>query len=146
MEMFSPRSLFSDSLLDSVRYRQPWTLPKRCNNNTTHYRLNAIAWHALGNHLRHHHGRALLPQASLGGRETINFTLIKFRVQKLVERYIRHCTEFLTARHFFCNICGVYTFHNKRIAPDSYGVNFFCLKEFDPEGIPVRQTIGAAMK
>ena len=52
----------------------------------------------------------------------------------------------LTARHFFCNICGIYTFHNKRIAPDSYGVNIFCLKEFDSEGIPVRQTAGAAMK
>ena len=51
-----------------------------------------------------------------------------------------------TARHFFCKICGIYTFHNKRIAPDSYGVNIFCLKDFDPDGIPIRQTIGAAMK
>ena len=51
-----------------------------------------------------------------------------------------------TARHFFCKICGIYTFHNKRIAPDSYGINIFCLKDFDTDGIPVRQTIGAAMK
>lgn len=50
-----------------------------------------------------------------------------------------------TARHFFCNVCGIYTFHNKRSAPDSYGVNIFCLKDFDHEGIPIRQTIGAAM-
>ena len=49
------------------------------------------------------------------------------------------------ARHFFCNVCGIYTFHNKRSAPDSYGVNIFCLKDFDHEGIPIRQTIGAAM-
>jgi len=50
-----------------------------------------------------------------------------------------------TARHFFCKVCGIYTFHNKRLAPDSYGVNIFCLKDFDSDGIPVRQTVGAAM-
>lgn len=52
----------------------------------------------------------------------------------------------ITARHFFCSVCGIYTFHKKRVAPDSYGVNIFCLKDFDPDGIPVRQTVGAAMK
>ncbi len=62
------------------------------------------------------------------------------------ERINEYQFHTLTARHFFCNACGIYTFHNKRSAPDSYGVNIFCLKGFDPEGIPVRQTVGAAMK
>ena len=52
----------------------------------------------------------------------------------------------MTARHFFCSVCGIYTFHNKRVAPDSYGINIFCLKDFNPDGIPIRQTVGAAMK
>lgn len=50
-----------------------------------------------------------------------------------------------TARHFFCTICGIYPFHRKRTAPDSYGVNVFCLHDVDPTGIPVRATVGAGM-
>jgi hypothetical protein len=50
-----------------------------------------------------------------------------------------------TARHFFCRTCGIYPFHRKRVTPDYYGVNVHCLEGFDPEGIPVRATIGAAM-
>jgi hypothetical protein len=52
----------------------------------------------------------------------------------------------MTARHFFCNTCGIYPFHRKRVTPDYLGVNVFCLHDFDPAGIPVRQTVGAGMK
>jgi hypothetical protein len=51
----------------------------------------------------------------------------------------------MTARHFFCRTCGIYPFHRKRVTPDHYGVNVFCLHDFDPAGIPVRRTVGAAM-
>lgn len=50
-----------------------------------------------------------------------------------------------TARHFFCKVCGIYPFHRKRMVPDHYGVNVFCLDGFDPTGIPVRATVGAGM-
>lgn len=50
-----------------------------------------------------------------------------------------------TARHFFCRHCGIYPFHRKRVTPDFVGVNVFCLEGFDPAGIPVRATHGAAM-
>lgn len=50
-----------------------------------------------------------------------------------------------TARHFFCRTCGIYPFHRKRVTPDHFGVNVFCLEGFDPAGIPVRQAIGSAM-
>ena len=49
------------------------------------------------------------------------------------------------ARHYFCSVCGIYPFHRKRSMPDHYGVNVFCLEGFDPAGIPVRRTVGAAM-
>jgi hypothetical protein len=52
----------------------------------------------------------------------------------------------MTARHFFCRICGIYPFHRKRVTPDNFGVNVFCLQDFDPSGIPVRATVGAAMR
>jgi hypothetical protein len=50
-----------------------------------------------------------------------------------------------TAKHFFCKRCGIYPFHRKRMTPDFVGINVFCLEDFDPAGIPVRATIGAAM-
>jgi len=50
-----------------------------------------------------------------------------------------------TARHYFCKVCGIYPFHRKRVTPDHLGVNVFCLDNFDPAGIPVRQAVGASM-
>lgn len=51
----------------------------------------------------------------------------------------------MTARHFFCRVCGIYTFHRKRVTPDTFGVNVHCLSDFDPTGIPVRHTDGMGM-
>lgn len=50
-----------------------------------------------------------------------------------------------TARHYFCKVCGIYPFHRKRVTPDYFGINVNCLEGFQPEGIPVRQAVGAAM-
>ena len=50
-----------------------------------------------------------------------------------------------TATHHFCGTCGIYPFHRKRVTPDHYGVNVFCLDGFDPARIPVRATVGAGM-
>jgi len=52
----------------------------------------------------------------------------------------------LTAEHYFCKTCGIYPFHRKRVTPDYFGVNVFCLDGFDPSGIPVRATGGAGMR
>lgn len=49
------------------------------------------------------------------------------------------------ARHYFCSICGIYTFHRKRMAPDCYGVNVFCLEGFEAEGISIRNTGGSEL-
>jgi len=40
---------------------------------------------------------------------------------------------------------GIYPFHRKRVTPDHYGVNVFCLEGFDAAGVPVRETRGSAM-
>jgi hypothetical protein len=49
------------------------------------------------------------------------------------------------ARHHFCSRCGIYVFHRKRSAPDHYGVNVFCLDDFDASAIPIRPAEGANM-
>jgi len=50
-----------------------------------------------------------------------------------------------TAKHHFCGTCGIYTFHRKRVTPDYFGVNVWCLDGVDLAGIPVRATVGAAI-
>ncbi len=50
-----------------------------------------------------------------------------------------------TARHFFCSVCGIYPFHRKRLMPECYGVNVFCLNDFDASDIPIRATDGLGL-
>ncbi len=49
------------------------------------------------------------------------------------------------AKHYFCRRCGIYVFHRKRAAPDHFGVNAFCLEDFDRASVPLRPTEGANM-
>jgi hypothetical protein len=61
----------------------------------------------------------------------------------------QHLTEYQfhtrTAKHYFCKICGIYPFHRKRVTPEFFGVNVYCLEGWDPTGIPVRRTTGKDM-
>jgi hypothetical protein len=49
------------------------------------------------------------------------------------------------AKHYFCRRCGIYVFHRKRSAPDHFGINVFCLDDFDRGSVPVLATQGANM-
>jgi hypothetical protein len=49
------------------------------------------------------------------------------------------------AQHWFCRHCGIYPFHRKRSAPDSYGVNVGCLEDFDVAAYPYRLADGRTM-
>lgn len=40
------------------------------------------------------------------------------------------------AIHFFCNICGIYTFHQRRSNPHQYGLNVACLENYSPFNFP----------
>jgi len=70
----------------------------------------------------------------------------KFRLLAGDDALAEYRFHTMTARHFFCKTCGIYPFHRKRVTPDYLGINVFCLDDFDPSGIPVRATVGAAMK
>ncbi len=50
-----------------------------------------------------------------------------------------------TAQHHFCKVCGIYPFHRKRVTPEYFGVNVFCLDGFDSSRFPVRATDGKGM-
>jgi len=34
----------------------------------------------------------------------------------------------MTAKHYFCSICGIYTHHQRRSNPNQYGFNVACLE------------------
>lgn len=36
------------------------------------------------------------------------------------------------AAHYFCAICGIYTFHQRRSNPEQYGVNVACITGISP--------------
>ncbi|QSX42369.1 GFA family protein [Shewanella cyperi] len=38
----------------------------------------------------------------------------------------------MTAKHYFCSICGVYTHHQRRSNPEEYGYNLGCLEGVNP--------------
>jgi hypothetical protein len=38
----------------------------------------------------------------------------------------------MSAKHYFCSICGIYTHHQRRSNPNQYGVNAACLEGLSP--------------
>jgi len=48
------------------------------------------------------------------------------------------------AKHYFCRVCGIYTFHRPRVAPELYGINVACLEGVEPLALEVGLIDGAA--
>jgi len=42
----------------------------------------------------------------------------------------------MTAKHYFCSKCGIYTHHQRRSKPDQYCYNVGCLDDVNPFDIP----------
>lgn len=40
-----------------------------------------------------------------------------------------------TARHYFCCRCGIYTHHQRRVAPDEFGFNVACIEGVDVQSL-----------
>lgn len=69
-----------------------------------------------------------------------NFTLVSNRNSLSEYRW-----NMKVARHYFCSTCGIYTFHRKRAQPDCYGINIFCIDDFDPSETDILKTEGENM-
>ena len=52
--------------------------------------------------------------------------------EKLTEYRFNTCQ----AVHYFCSVCGIYTFHQRRSNPDEYGVNVACIEGVSPFDFP----------
>ena len=49
------------------------------------------------------------------------------------------------AKHYFCKLCGIYTFHRPRTNPNIYRVNVGCLDGVDALGLEVGLNDGASL-
>ncbi|MBS0378698.1 MAG: GFA family protein [Proteobacteria bacterium] len=50
----------------------------------------------------------------------------------------------MTAEHYFCSRCGIYTHHRRRSRPNQYGFNIGCLEGVQPtqlQGIPTNDGV-----
>lgn len=48
----------------------------------------------------------------------------------------------MTAKHYFCRTCGIYTHHQRRSNPNQYGFNVACLEGINPYELEVEVTDG----
>lgn len=58
--------------------------------------------------------------------------LAGLRVIKGAESLTLYQFNTMTARHYFCMHCGIYTHHQRRSNPAEYGYNVGCLDGVDP--------------
>lgn len=50
-----------------------------------------------------------------------------------------------TAKHYFCQRCGIHTFHRPRTYPERWGINIRCLTGVDLSAIDARRVFGSEL-
>jgi hypothetical protein len=75
----------------------------------------------------------LLPNA---GAVAVSAPLSGITVTKGEDKLTEYRFNTGTARHFFCSVCGIYTFHQRRSNPNEYGVNVACFENVSPFDFP----------
>ena len=66
------------------------------------------------------------------GAVVASIPLDGIRILKGAEHLKLYQFNTLTAKHYFCSICGIYTHHQRRSSPNEYGYNVGCLDRVDP--------------
>ena len=66
------------------------------------------------------------------GAISVSVALDGLKVTKGVELLALYQFNTMTAKHYFCSRCGIYTHHRRRSNPDQYGVNLACLEGVNP--------------
>lgn len=62
-------------------------------------------------------------------------TLDRLRVVRGAEKLSLYQWNSMQAKHYFCSVCGIYTHHQRRSAPDEYGFNVACIEGVDMASI-----------
>lgn len=74
------------------------------------------------------------------GAIMLSIPIVNFTLTHGAENLALYQWNTLTAKHYFCKTCGIYTHHQRRTSPDHYGINLGCLNHpeaqtslYDPE-------------
>ncbi len=77
---------------------------------------------------------------SMRGAVAVSANLDDIQVVEGAEKLTLYQFNTREAKHYFCSVCGIYTFHSRRSVPSHYGVNVACiegLSPFDFDEVPV---------
>ncbi|EOB2572385.1 GFA family protein [Vibrio fluvialis] len=66
------------------------------------------------------------------GAIVASVTLDAIRIVKGQEALRLYQFNTQTAKHYFCSVCGIYTYHQRRSNPHQYGYNVGCLEGVNP--------------
>lgn len=66
------------------------------------------------------------------GAVAVSANLDGIRFIKGEDRLTLYQFNTMTAKHYFCSVCGIYTHHQRRSNPHEFGVNVACLAGLSP--------------
>ena len=66
------------------------------------------------------------------GAVAVTSTPDVFRITQGEDQLATYRFNTRTAEHHFCTVCGIYTHHKRRSAPDQLSVNVACLEGVSP--------------
>ena len=58
--------------------------------------------------------------------------LARLKVTKGADNLGLYQWNTMTAKHYFCKTCGIYTHHQRRSDPNEFGFNIACIDNVDP--------------
>lgn len=66
------------------------------------------------------------------GAIAVSAEVSRMKILQGADALTRYRFNTMTAEHFFCSRCGIYTHHQRRSDPNLYGVNVACLDGVSP--------------
>lgn len=78
------------------------------------------------------------------GAIAASVTLENLKILQGEDKLILYQFNTMTAKHYLCSICGIYTHHQRRSNPTQFGFNVACLEGVNPfefKDVPVMDGI-----
>lgn len=66
------------------------------------------------------------------GAIVANVELDGIKIIKGIDKLTLYQFNTMTAKHYFCSVCGIYTHHQRRSNPNQYAFNVACLEGVNP--------------
>ena len=76
--------------------------------------------------------RCTCSMCRMRGAVAVSAKLEDLRILKGEDKLTEYQFNTMTAKHYFCSVCGIYTHHQRRSNPEQYGVNVACLEGISP--------------